>query len=297
MLPGHLRDTGLHYAHRALEQYSAWDDLQLLDAAVAIGSAVELLAKAILSDVDPVLLLDRQEDRKSLMLLSGEAAHPKGINPNPLTVKSISATKAVNRLTDLGLVKWDKTDDVVFDVRNAATHMGLVSPEMVQVAVVAMVGFCDKAREYFGKGEIAWWGVANIDIATKMLAGAEKRLALLVAGKFSTARQVLARHREEGLSADLQDAILSSKAEEEPSLLAELAGRLPCPVCAYSGWAIGFSRVDRALEPGSLEAMTGADMDVWAFQCHVCGLVLDGYEQILECGLPEVLHLDHQQST
>ena len=295
-LPGHLRDTGLLYARRAVEQYSSWDDLQLLDAAVAIGSAVELLAKAMLADVAPALLLDRQQDDiMSVMLLAG-VSHPKGDKLEALQVRSLSASQAIDRLKRLRLLNgWAESDKVVFLVRNAATHMGLVSPETVQGALVVMVRFCDHAREYFGKDQEAWWGAANVDIAAQMLADAEKRLTLLIGAKFSAARQVFARRRAD-LPAGLQDTILGAIADARPSMEMELARRLPCPSCGYSGWAVGFGRTDGVSEPESFGMAVGTDMDVEAFQCHVCGLVLDGWQEVAEGGLPDVLHVESVQS-
>lgn len=288
-ISNHLRDTGLHYTRRALELYSAWDDYHLLDAAIAIGTSVELLAKAMLADVAPTLLLDRQDDVRSVMLLSG-VRHPNGDRLDALQVRSVSAQQAIDRLRGLRLLGgWSEDDKSVFLVRNAATHMGLVSPEAVQEAIIPMVRFSNHAREYFGQESEWWWGADSLDIASRMLADAEKRLTLHIGAKFSTARQVLARRRQE-LPLDLQDTILGSLANTSPSMRMKHSERFPCPVCGYQGWAIGFDLNDGRWEDDSLDATEHVNrVSVEAFQCHVCGLILDGWEEVAEAGLDETV--------
>lgn len=290
-LASHLRETGIIYARRALEQYSSWDSIQLLDAAVAIGSAVELLAKAMLADVAPVLLQERSDDVRSTLLLAG-VRHPRGDKMDSLLVRSVSASQATKRLKALGLIhKWSDADDAVFSVRNAASHMGLVSAETLQDAIVIMVRFCNDAREYFERDEKSWWGAENMELAARLLADAEERLALLVSAKFSTARQVLARRQNE-IPQELREAIFSSLADARPSISMDLTGRLSCPICGFHGWAIGFPRIRSHAEQVQL-ALAGQDeMEVEGFQCHVCGLLLDGWEEVAEGGLTEYLRFD-----
>ena len=291
VLAGHLRETGIVYARRALEQYSAWDSIQLLDAAVAMGSAVELLAKAMLADVAPVLLQERSDDVHSTLLLAG-VRHPRGDKMDSLSVKSISASQATRRLKALGLVhKWSEADDVVFRVRNAASHMGLVREEALQDAVLVMVRFCSSAREYFKQDEATWWGVENAQLVGRLLDDEEERLALLVGAKVNKARQVLARRQDE-IPEDLREAIFSSLADARPSILADVATRLSCPVCGFLGWAIGFRRIRTHAEQVQLTLDEQDSMEVEFLQCHVCGLLLDGWEEVKEAGLSEYLLFD-----
>lgn len=294
-LGSHLRDTGRHYAIRALASYSSWDELDVLDAAVAMGTAVELLAKAMLAEVAPTLLLDRQDDLRSVMLLAG-VPHPAGEKLDPLLVKTVSASQAVERLRQLRLIQgWGESDKMIFTIRNAAAHMALVTPEDVQEAIVPVVRFCDNARQYFEWESEAWWGAGNVEIVGKMMSDSEKRLALLISAKFISARQALAG-RECGLPLELRGTIFAAIADAAPSIVMEHVARTPCPVCQYSGWAIGFAESseqrgqDRVGVPDKVTTMA-----VEAFQCHVCGLVLDGWEQIAQTEIPTVLETCESQ--
>jgi hypothetical protein len=294
----HLRETGIVYARRALEQYCSWDSIQLLDAAVAIGSSVELLAKAMLADVSPVLLQERSDDWRSALLFAG-VAHPRGDKMDSLLVRSISASQATKRLKALGLIKtWSDADDAVFTVRNAASHMGLVNAETLQDAVVIMVRFCDAAREYFKRDVESWWGAENAELAVRLLTDAEERLAILVGALFSTARQVLARRRQ-GVPRELQEALFSSLADARPSISSDpsdVTARLLCPVCGLKGWAVGFPGLRFPGDQAELTMARQEVMEVESFQCHVCGLLLDG-EEVAEGGLPGRLRFDLPESS
>ncbi|MGO4119944.1 hypothetical protein [Arthrobacter sp. YAF16] len=292
-LANHLRETGIVYARRALEQYCSWDSIQLLDAAVAIGSSVELLAKAMLADVSPVLLQERSDDWRSALLFAG-VAHPRGKKMDSLLVRSLSASQATKRLKALGLINaWSDADDAVFTVRNAASHMGLVDAETLQDAVVIMVRFCDAAREYFKRDVESWWGVENAELAVRLLTDAEERLAILVGALFSTARQVLAR-RQQGVPRELQEALFSSLADARPSISSDpsdVTARLLCPVCGLEGWAVGFPGLRFPGDQAELAMARQEVMEVESFQCHVCGLLLAG-EEVAEGGLPGRLRFD-----
>ena len=293
-LAAHLRDTGVIYARRALEQYSGWDPIQLLDAAVATGSSVELLAKAMLADVAPVLLQEKSDDVRSTLLLTG-VRHPRGERMDSLLIRSISASQATKRLKALGLIhKWSDADDVVFSVRNAASHMGLVSDEMLEGAISIMVRFCDEARQYFKRDEERWWGAENMELAARLLADEDERLALLVSAKFSTARQVLARRQDE-IPGDLRKVIFSSLADARPSIRSDLSGRLSCPVCGFQGWAVGFPRLRLQGEEADCTQVRQYEMEVEEFQCHVCGLLLSTWEEVAEAGLTEYLRVDRPE--
>ena len=89
-LDGHLVRVGRWHAQRALRLYTSEDPFDLLDAAFSVGSAVELLAKAMLAATAPTLLLSANADVPAILKYSGTRL-PGREHPDAFSVKSLEA--------------------------------------------------------------------------------------------------------------------------------------------------------------------------------------------------------------
>ena len=116
-LPKHLFTVAALHARRALA--AAEHQLDQLDRATSIGTAVELLAKAALTLISPTLIA--KGDAKSQLLHSGIPAIPAH------EAKTKIVTDCLSMLNHSHAIDFNpQRDSKVFLVRNFALHMGQV---------------------------------------------------------------------------------------------------------------------------------------------------------------------------
>lgn len=273
-LPGHLHEIGHRHAQRALRLYSSEDTFEQLDAAVSMGSAVELLAKSLLASVNTILLLPVNADVPAMLKYSGTRA-AEVENPDAFQVKSLDASKAIDRLRHLRLLPvWTTSDHSVFSVRNAAVHMGVVQQNLLRSAVHSMVRFAEHARIRSGQSAELWWGDELAPIAESMVEADTVAWAQIVQAKMAAARIRVAEIKA-GLPELMVDAILASMTGPWRVSM-EHNETTECPACGYTGWATG--TVDR----GAGETQYEDDgwptfysvLNIQHFECNVCGLKL-----------------------
>lgn len=273
-LAAHLHQVGQRHAQRALRLYTSEDEFEQLDAAISIGSAVELLAKSLLASVDSVLLIPLNPDTPALLKWSGTKR--AGVeNPDAFQVKSLEATKAIDRLRHLKLLpSWGPSDHLVFSIRNAAAHMGVVQQNLLRSAIRPMVRFAEHTRTHYDQSPAAWWGDELATIAPGMV-----EADALAWGQIVQAKLTAARLRVSELKADLPsataDAILSSMVGSWRTSM-EYNETTECPGCGFLGWATG------EVDSGAGETQYDEDglptfystLHVLHFGCNVCGLKL-----------------------
>lgn len=274
-IASHLHQIGQWHARRALRLYSSEDEFEQLDAAVSVGTSVELLAKSLLASVNPVLLLPHTPDTQALLKYSGTKT-PGIDHPDAIQVKSLDATKAVERLRQLKLFPASvaPADNLVFGVRNAAAHMGVVNQNLLRSAIRPMVRFAEHTRIHYGHDEDPWWGDELSSIATQMVLTETLEWEQIVQSKLATARIRVAALRE-NLPPAAADGILASMLGS-PRTTMDYAEPAACPSCDNLGWATG------TVDAGAGETQYDEDgwptfysrLNVLHFECNVCGLRL-----------------------
>ncbi|WP_458117285.1 hypothetical protein [Arthrobacter sp. D2-10] len=273
-LAGHLHQVGQRHAQRALRLYTSEDEFEQLDAALSMGTSVELLAKSLLASVHPTLLLPVSSDVATLLKYSGTKL-PGVDNLDAFQVKSLEATKAIERLRHIKLLPtWSTADQSVFTVRNAAAHMGLVQQNLLRSAVRPMVRFAEFVRTHYGYVPKEWWGEELSSIAPGMVEADALAWEQIVQGKLAAAR-IRISELKAGLPEAAADGILSGMVGSWRTTM-DYNETTSCPGCGYLGWATG------EVHQGSGE--TQYDEDGWPtyystlhvlhFECNVCGLKL-----------------------
>jgi hypothetical protein len=196
-------------------------------------------------------------------------------NPDAFQVKSLEATKAIDRLRHLKLLPtWGTSDQSVFSVRNAAAHMGVVQQNLLRSAIRPMVRFAEHTRIHYGQLPQAWWGDELSTIAPGMVEADALAWVQIVQAKLTAARIRIAELKGE-LPEATANAILSAMVGSWRTSM-EYNDTTECPGCGYAGWATG------EVQQGSGE--TQYDEDGWPtfystlhvlhFECNVCGLKL-----------------------
>lgn len=273
-LAGHLHEVGQRHAQRALRLYASEDEFDQLDAAVSVGTSVELLAKSLLASVNPVLLLPPSADTSALLKYSGTKT--AGVeHPDAFQVKSLEASKTIERLRHVKLLPvWSTADQSVFSVRNAAAHMGVVQQNLLRSAIRPMVRFAEHTRIHYGHTPEHWWGNELSTIAPGMVEADALAWEQIVQAKLTAARMRIAELKH-GLPPAAADGILASMVGSWRTTM-EHNEITTCPGCGYLGWATG------AVDRGAGETEYEEDgwpafhslLHVFHFECNVCGLRL-----------------------
>jgi len=151
------------HAHRAVLNRHETSLLDLLDAAVSAGTAVELLAKACVAAVEPALLAASSPGRgspetQSILRLRGHRGRV-GDSSAVRDVSTVFARQAVALAAELHaeITISPRELTLLFDVRNAAVHLGRVQDDLLLEAVVDMARFAEQALAALGQDSDGFW--------------------------------------------------------------------------------------------------------------------------------------------
>lgn len=270
---GQLAGTELHQQH--------FDD-----ALAHIGIALEHLAKAVLVQADPLLIVGSDGaalDTAGMLWALGRPA--KGVDGPRRT---ITATEAVRRclvlIPDLDMAEVRP----VLDARNGVLHIadagGSAGAETVGRGARAVKVLL---RE-LDKDPVDFWGHWHHAISAfieQRRTEVERRVQLRLASASDQRELMLRRY---GPTADSALRDLASN-----RMYSDHEAPVPCPVCranAFGRGSVFYDEVpDVDVEDGH-GYVSGVTMvpylELSGFKCSVCGLVLNGIEEIQAAGVP-----------
>lgn len=288
-LPAILGESAQDAAHRALRFFVSGERLELLEAAVGAGAAVEHLAKAAIALVEPTLLADRV-DRDTLLRLSGKGHRAETPATRIRTIGAFNAVKLVAALHKGASVPLSLAE-AALEVRNAATHVGLVDRDELRAAVSGMCRTMDAILDAMGADRAAFWGV-NVGLADTLIEEGRAAVEKIVEAKLASARAHLAQITKgvpaalaAPFLAALSQKFVSSDHEEETS----------CPVCGQRAWLIcgvEEGEFEHDHDEASQWGWVSRTAYPFEFGCSVCGLTLDEVELVhLEMNDPIELEL------
>jgi len=260
---------------------------------MSAGCAVELLAKAHLAAIEPSLLSARA-DVDGLLHLSGKGTLATS---RATEIRTLSATLAVQTAKRLSPeIQYNaKLDDVVFRVRNAAAHMGLVDSAELRRAIGSMVRVVDSLvaaskwtdrRDFWSDDLIPAADAAAMEARHD----ASARLAAKLAGATIRLRELLS-----SLSPAAQATVRRSLAGRSPGASIDHDERAKCPVCGEQGWLVCAVEEDhREVDTGEGIFSQIVKRTAWPaiFNCNVCDLDLDEDELREVPGFPYSVDLD-----
>lgn len=279
-------------------QYHAWEAVRgagqpwtahaALDVAIRCGSAVELLAKALLFELDPRLVA--RSAHHHLLDLALEAQHQQPatpVQPGQSTIDATTAVQLVRRL-DVSLAGPAREVHAVLEARNAAVHLALApDEERLQALITAMAAFTGAVLGVLGQDLPNYWGpyagatMDRIDARAARVKAEAERLVEAARGHYQQLRG--------GLAPDAWQRVL--KVLYERRATADLSAEVECPACAQDASVLWSAEAEVEYSDGEWNAV-----GYWALEglrCPVCGLDLDGDElEALELAdLPDVADL------
>jgi hypothetical protein len=305
-LPDVLWDGSSQHARVVNELFpgeAAWDAQRV---AISIGTAVELLLKHALA-LQSFHLLPDKVAVETVLTLDGKGT-PASHLPQLTTVTGLVAFDRANNLSGLQLKKSDF--EQIFQVRNAALHLGVASTKANEAAFKKMVLLTDKVFTYLGtdpSARVEYWGGEE----------AEKFVRAIVDEAISEAKaryeQLLRRAREDyqKLAQSLLEAgraeVIKQFAAVPPTIdsATEEASPHQCPACQNMGWVVyevhrslptvEYSEEEFGYQPAAAYVEREGSAD--RFECGVCRLKLNRREYLVEAALPLEIELEADDAT
>jgi hypothetical protein len=282
MLLGSARDNAL----RALSLYVSDNRLELLQAAVAIGAAVEQAAKACVASLEPALLAEKgQVD--SVLWLTGHKTLAKTPSTEVRTITGLDAAQ-IARERKPGVVAPREEVQRAMNVRNSATHMAFVDQVELRAGVPAMVRIVDSIVRAMEEDREKFW-VDRLNAVDELITQRLAEVSQVVSAKMAVARELIDRLTR-GLGSDTKALVLAARARKR--VFSDHEEPRPCPVCGQEGWLIcGTYEEDLGIDPDGRSWFRK-----WAepisFDCSVCELTLDGFEELDVLSLGDAFELD-----
>lgn len=263
-----------HHARKARELVDSPDEHDRLDAVVHAGAALELIAKALLAEIDRCLLPDRVHHA----LLDAVAAERDGLAPGPVpaknTVGGVLAVELVARLVP-GCRTAEQRAKAVLSARNAAIHVAMApTPQDLAKYVSDMEDFVDPVATYLRGSSHDYWGF-YFDEVNRARAAREEAMLARARAAVAEARTRY-DHAIAPLPTDLRERVLE-ELRTRASIVGEEMDEIDCPACgelATTAW-----EWDIDGEVGDLgETINYLYLGLLGMGCPVCGLRLDADE-------------------
>lgn len=259
--------------------FAARDGGEFEEAALWAACTLELLGKAALSKVSPLLVADPTDDGRSLLIAAG-------LSSDMSRFKSIPAKAVFSRCARAFKPFNEKEAGRIATQRNEELHSALTpftgtdeeewwdrfwsqAVILVEAQDGTLVDFVGSDRAAIVENHLARNSANTSRRVQAMIERAVKRYALAVASE-DARRQIGAL--VERLKFDFR-----------------LSTVVDCPACEDSAYLFGDdvlqSEVQEDYEEGT--AIELLDVSADFFECESCGLRFDGPEYVAEAGLPE----------
>lgn len=289
-----LFDSGEAHARLALRRWASGELFQQIQAAISAGCAVELLAKSHLATIEPSLLSGDKADVDTLLHLNGKGYLA---GSGPTHIKTLAATAAVllvKRLTP-GISYNPRIDDLVFRVRNAAAHMGIVDAAELRRAIGSMVRVSDSLVRVSKWGDRSqFWTADLVAAADAAVLDAKYDARARLEGKVAAATFRL-RELLSNLTSETRSSIRATLANRAPWTSIDHDERAKCPVCGELGWLICVVDKERQdIDTGEGVYSVTVKRTAWpvVFNCNVCGIDLEEDELREVSEFPHSLELE-----
>jgi hypothetical protein len=263
-----------------------------------VSTALELLAKAFLASLDGSLIA--ASDFDSLLHGCDQSKHARTPASRMRTITMTETLKRVGQVVP-AIENLRPSLQLLADVRNGVVHAGSLEPGADEAALVPFIKACDHLLPGVrgASRELLWGDLTSIVDAR--LSDSLETAELLVADALASARLAFER-RYASLDDAARNGVLSG-IESSYDVTKYEEDLVDCPACDR-----------RALTQGSYEVEWEADYDVEGgegfvsgvypvvtyspgyLSCRVCGLELDGDEELRAAGVPEAWEIEDAEA-
>lgn len=259
--------------------FAAGDADEFEEAGLWAASALEILAKAALANVTPVLVADPNHDGRSMLVAAG-------LSKDFGKFKSIQAKTLFSRCSRAFPPFNEAEANRIAIMRNEELHSAL-SPftsvdendfwQRYWAQVVLLVHAQDRTLE-------ALVGKQRVAAIEKHVAQNRANIAARVETQIKRAKQ-----RFEAAASSRDAAAEIAQINQRDQLDWEHRSSVECPACGERAWLLGDSADQEDIEYDYEEGTARELLSVWAegFGCEACGLHLNAAEFVEAAGLPE----------
>lgn len=261
------------------------------DSMANAGIALEHMAKAYLASEHPLLVVGSKQGSIDPAGMLWALARPTRASGG--TGITINASEAIRRCCILLPQLSEKDLRPVLDARNGVLHIGFAPGSDADIIISQVARAAEFLLPKIGKESRGLWGNYYSAVMGR-LHSRRDRIANRVADKLASARDshelAFKRLGVDGVSALRAAADRYSYSEnEEP---------MACPACR--GPAVVSGSIEVEEEPGYADesdwSLAGFTLVPWlhlqSLRCQVCGLFLEGEEEIREAGVRTVLQTE-----
>ncbi|WP_456824176.1 hypothetical protein [Cellulomonas sp. P5_E12] len=273
-LAEHLLATASHHARTAIRDVSSANQFVLLDAAIHTGGAIEMVAKAAVAELEPLLLSSSGNSKGELLDALPKFRAATFTSAKRLrTIDASVAVAMVGRIHPACAALGTAATEAL-EIRNEAVHLGVVHPERLTEAVQAMASYINSVLGALDFPETMFWRSATSD-AQVLQAERMRRLLSLARRRIYVAKKSLDLKLSIVPEADREHYMLQ---RERLRPVFEESAEAPCPACARSaalGWGIDVD-VEKDHDGGFYTVVAGYTFEGLA--CPVCDLELKADE-------------------
>lgn len=273
-----LASSAQWHSQTSIRRFNSTDKNELLQAAISVGTASELLLKTLVCTTSPTLLAAR-DARNSLLILAG-ASRAGEFDLGALDFQSILGPEVLELARKLystsGFVPPKKLMSLA--VRNAASHLGIVDSNKLKEAINEHCRLVEDVLRLLDLDTEAYWGEELYPIFRSLVDTARSDAERQLCAKIESARAVYGE-----LYGMLPEAILPpyfAGVVQGTGALGDGQRPQECPACLQQGWLV-YAVDDESVfvDPDDGTTWTKRTASLQSFECPICKLRLE-YEEL-----------------
>ncbi|MER6112440.1 hypothetical protein [Streptomyces hirsutus] len=250
--------------------------------ALHAGVAIERLAKAVLVMRNPLYLVEMRNGNADLLLYFGG-----DLELDTSKVRTVGAGEALRRLRRMGVLPPDPDLDLLIELRNGTAHTSVgdqartLLPTLSETVMILLTAVGTNSREFWGR-----WARTVIVSVDKQLDEIRRDVEI----RIDQARHLFedrfkdlpegSKERAMQAPASFLDALtISSITMSGRQGLESVLVKLPCPACG------GRTTVTFVPIGAPFESLAAATVSVSSLACPLCGLELNGSEEVKASGV------------
>lgn len=311
-----FRSSARSHARSAIFRALADDEIERVRGAMDAGVAVEHMAKAALAAINPTLIANSSADFHTMLQLSGLGSRT---GRSAYEIKTISAHEACERCTEIfpdfhykanvhrpksakAGDRQPRSDQSLFDARNAAAHLAWATSAEVREAARIMVKLVEPLIRALELDREDFWGKEE-STATTLLHEKESQILGDLELKKAAARNGI-EIKLKGLNDSEREVVLKLRTIPDSRFDDHEAEQGECPVCGRTGLVsceiedTGRPTFCGSHAPDGEYLAEGGTVDQVAlgvlFNCWACGLELD-YDEMAAAGMETTYERDPRE--
>jgi hypothetical protein len=270
------RDALQHYTESNLRRFAA-----------EAARAIELAGKAILASINPVLIADPRHVDSQLHFAGIAVARAKG----DVVIRTIGCREVLDRVSRILPAVRPVDIGPIIDARDGSAHFLVSNRRALEGLVVPFLAVLATLQNRLGATDSIVFG-QYAELVAALRKEHTKRVDRIVSAKIARARRVF-EERYSHLDEKGKSAVFSA-IESGYLLTAYDELLIDCPACKHQAVISGDHEFQGWVPDGDegMGAYPEVQLFANALKCGVCGLHLDGDDELEALDLPTILDVE-----